>query len=61
MITNAKDVTKDRLIELFKRVGMTELGLPSRIIITDEPPLLGTGKFDYVTAKEMALAEVNKG
>lgn len=55
LITTGKDITKERLIELFKRVGMTELGLPSRIITTDEPPLLGTGKFDYVTAKEMAL------
>ena len=61
LITTGKDITKERLIELFKRVGMTELGLPSHIITTDEPPLLGTGKFDYVTAKEMALAEVNKG
>jgi len=57
LITTDKNITKDRLIELFKRVGMTELGLPSRIITTDEPPLLGTGKFDYVTAKEMALAK----
>jgi len=61
LITTGKDITKERLIELFKRVGMTELGLPSRIITTKEPPLLGTGKFDYVTAKEMALAEANKG
>ena len=55
LITTEKGITKERLIELFKRVGLTELGLPSRIITTDEPPLLGTGKFDYVTAKEMAL------
>ena len=60
LITTGKEITKERLIELFKRVGMTELGLPTRIITTDEPPLLGTGKFDYVTAKEMALAEAKK-
>ena len=60
LITTDKTITKERLIELFKRVGMTELGLPSAIITTAEPPLLGTGKFDYVTAKEMALAEKNK-
>ena len=57
LITTDKNITKERLIELFKRVGMTELGLPSRIITTAEPPLLGTGKFDYVTAKEMALGQ----
>jgi len=61
LITQSKEITKERLIELFKRVGMTELGLPSRIITTDEPPLLGTGKFDYVTAKELALADAQKG
>ena len=60
LITTNKEITKERLIELFKRVGMTELGLPTHIITTDEPPLLGTGKFDYVTAKEMALTKVQK-
>ena len=60
LITTDKSITKERLIELFKHVGMTELGLPTRIITTSEPPLLGTGKFDYVTAKAMALEEANK-
>jgi hypothetical protein len=36
---------------------MTELSIPKNIIVTDNPPLLGTGKFDYVTAKEMAIKE----
>ena len=55
MITTCKSITKEGLIEAFKSAGVTELGLPSQIITTDQPPLLGTGKFDYVKAKEMAL------
>ncbi len=57
LITTCKDITKDGMIEAFKAAGVTELGLPSKIIVTDEPPLLGSGKFNYVAAKEMALKE----
>ncbi|MDY6408097.1 MAG: AMP-binding protein [Pseudomonadota bacterium] len=55
LITNCPDITKDEMIKAFKAAGVTELGLPSRVIFTENPPVLGTGKFDYVSAKEMAL------
>ncbi len=62
LVTTCKDITKEALIGVFKQAGMTELGLPTKVIVTDVPPLLGTGKFDYVKAKELALAETsNKG
>ncbi|MDR2901805.1 MAG: MFS transporter [Lactobacillales bacterium] len=54
LITTCKDITKEALIMAFKTAGVAELGIPSKIIVTDNPPLLGTGKFDYVTAKEIA-------
>ncbi len=60
LITTCHDINKEELIAAFKAAGITELGLPSHIITTDQPPLLGTGKFDYVSAKEMALAETSK-
>jgi len=60
LITNCPDITKEEMIQAFKAAGVTELGLPSRVIVTNEPPLLGTGKFDYVTAKEIALKEADK-
>ena len=60
LITTCKDVTREELVSAFKSAGITELGLPSKIIITDQPPLLGTGKFDYVSAKEMAMNETTK-
>jgi len=59
LITTCKDITKEELITAFKAAGVTELGIPSRIITTDEPPLLGTGKFNYVAAKELAEKTVN--
>lgn len=59
LITTCKDITKEELISVFKAAGVTELGIPSRIITTDEPPLLGTGKFNYVAAKELAIKTVN--
>ena len=58
LVTTCKEITKDALISLFKQAGMTELGLPTKVIVTDTPPLLGSGKFDYVKAKELALAKI---
>jgi acyl-[acyl-carrier-protein]-phospholipid O-acyltransferase/long-chain-fatty-acid--[acyl-carrier-protein] ligase len=55
LITTCKDITKEEMISAFKAAGVTELGIPSKVIVTETPPLLGTGKFDYVTAKELAL------
>ena len=55
LITTEKNLNKSDIIAAFKLAGATELGIPSKIIYTDNPPLLGTGKFDYVKAKELAL------
>ena len=59
LITTCTDITQDKLILAFKNSGINELAIPKKIIITSEPPLLGTGKFDYVTAKEVALKTVS--
>ena len=60
LITTCKDITSEKLVEAFKKAGLTELAIPKKVIFTDTPPLLGTGKFDYVTAKDVALKEVSK-
>ena len=57
LITTCKDITSSQLMELFKTVGLPELALPKKVIYMDNPPLLGTGKFDYVTARELALKD----
>ncbi len=55
LITNDKTITKEDLITLYKETGMTELGLPNTIVYVKEAPVLGSGKFDYQTAKQMAI------
>ena len=54
LITTCPDVNREEMVVAFKAAGVTELGLPSKVIVTNTPPLLGTGKFDYVLAKELA-------
>lgn len=58
LITTCKDINRDDMVNAFKAAGATELGIPNKVIVTDTPPLLGTGKFDYVTAKELAVHEI---
>ena len=55
LITTEPAITKDALIRLYKETGMTELGLPHTIVVVKEAPVLGTGKFDYQTAKQLAV------
>ena len=55
LITTEPAITKDALIRLYKETGMTELGLPHTIVVVKEVPVLGTGKFDYQTAKQLAV------
>lgn len=43
--------------EAFRRNGLSELAVPRRLIILEKLPLLGTGKTDYVTARDIALRE----
>ncbi|MDD3669410.1 MAG: AMP-binding protein [Alphaproteobacteria bacterium] len=60
LITNCPDIARESLVKAFKAADFPEIGLPSRIIVTDAPPLLGTGKFDYQAAKDMALNAAEK-
>lgn len=52
--TTAKDVDRKKLREYWQQNGISMLSIPERIVEVDELPLLGTGKTDYVTLKEMA-------
>lgn len=57
LITTEASITKEELIALFKAAGAPEIGIPSKVITVEKPPILGTGKFDYVKAKELALEQ----
>jgi acyl-[acyl-carrier-protein]-phospholipid O-acyltransferase/long-chain-fatty-acid--[acyl-carrier-protein] ligase len=55
LLTQEKTATRDALMRHAKLKGAPELSVPAEIMIVDAVPLLGSGKPDYVTAKEQAL------
>ncbi len=54
LFTNQKEALRSAILKDFKANGLSELAVPKTIIITDEIPLMGTGKIDYVKLKKMA-------
>jgi acyl-[acyl-carrier-protein]-phospholipid O-acyltransferase / long-chain-fatty-acid--[acyl-carrier-protein] ligase len=54
LITSASDITTEALTALFKQKGMPEISIPKKVLWQNNPPLLGTGKFDYISAKKLA-------
>ncbi|MDR2637454.1 MAG: bifunctional acyl-ACP--phospholipid O-acyltransferase/long-chain-fatty-acid--ACP ligase [Zoogloeaceae bacterium] len=51
--TDAK-LSRARLQQAAREIGLPEIALPRQIVPVDALPLLGTGKTDYVTLKRMA-------
>jgi acyl-[acyl-carrier-protein]-phospholipid O-acyltransferase/long-chain-fatty-acid--[acyl-carrier-protein] ligase len=51
LVTNSKVATQSKIIEHFRKNGIAEIGLPRKIIILDNVPLLGSGKVDYPAVK----------
>ncbi len=54
LITTAENADAAQIRAFVKQAGLNDLGTPSKIIVVKEPPILGTGKFDYVSAQKMA-------
>ncbi|MFA6074303.1 MAG: AMP-binding protein [Negativicutes bacterium] len=54
VFTTAKAVDRKILREYWQQNGISMLSIPERIVEVNELPLLGTGKTDYVTIKELA-------
>ena len=53
LVTENKEAQKQEITEYVRKEGLSELGLPKKIIYVDQVPLLGTGKIDYVTTQEI--------
>lgn len=53
LFTTKKDAKKSEISVNFKQKGISELSIPKEIKILEEIPLLGTGKVDYVSLKEL--------
>ncbi len=54
LFTTQKEAERGAVLAGFKSAGLSELAVPKTICVLDEIPLMGTGKVDYVTLKEMA-------
>ena len=54
LITTKQDADLSEIRAYIKEKGFNELGSPSQFIYVKEPPVLGSGKFDYITAQKIA-------
>jgi len=55
LLTESDEVDADVLPDHFRLHGLTELSLPRKIIRVPQIPLLGSGKVDFVRARELAI------
>ena len=53
LITTNPSADSATLLKHFRENGLSELWAPRRVMPMKDAPLLGTGKFDYVTAKKL--------
>lgn len=50
LITDRDDADITTIREHFKKEGLSELWMPKKVIYVAKPPVLGSGKFDYIAA-----------
>ena len=53
LITSEAKVDLSDIQHYFRQSGVSELWIPKEVIYTPDPPLLGSGKFDYLEAEKM--------
>jgi acyl-[acyl-carrier-protein]-phospholipid O-acyltransferase / long-chain-fatty-acid--[acyl-carrier-protein] ligase len=58
LLTEAAHADLNRLPAPFRAAGLTELSLPRKLIKVGQIPLLGSGKTDYVGARDLALGMI---
>lgn len=54
LVIDTEDVTTSRIAAHFASRGLSPLWTPKRIVSVKQAPLLGSGKFDYRKARELA-------
>jgi acyl-[acyl-carrier-protein]-phospholipid O-acyltransferase/long-chain-fatty-acid--[acyl-carrier-protein] ligase len=52
-VTNHENADLGDIKAYFKEQGFVELWVPKKVIYQPKPPVMGTGKFDYVKAKKL--------
>lgn len=53
LITNREDADVSAIRDCFRNQGLSELWMPKKVVYMKNPPVLGSGKFDYVAAAAM--------
>jgi acyl-[acyl-carrier-protein]-phospholipid O-acyltransferase / long-chain-fatty-acid--[acyl-carrier-protein] ligase len=61
LITTNQNANRKQIQEIAKQLKYGEIYIPKKVVRAEELPLLSTGKIDYVTLTEMALAEDQSG
>ena len=54
LVTADTETKLPEIQRFFKAQGISELWCPKEVLYVAEPPLLGSGKFDYLRAQKMA-------
>lgn len=52
-VTAAENASLTEIKAFFKQEGFSELWVPKKVVYMKKPPVLGTGKFDYQTARQL--------
>jgi acyl-[acyl-carrier-protein]-phospholipid O-acyltransferase/long-chain-fatty-acid--[acyl-carrier-protein] ligase len=61
LVTDHAGASRRDIQETARTLKYSELYVPRRVVLAEELPVLGTGKTDYVTLTELALAEDREG
>jgi acyl-[acyl-carrier-protein]-phospholipid O-acyltransferase/long-chain-fatty-acid--[acyl-carrier-protein] ligase len=54
LVTDKPDAEKSALADYAREQGFTELWVPKALLVTQQIPILGSGKVDYTATLEMA-------
>ena len=58
LVTTTDKANREMLSEETRKMGLTELMVPNRIVTVPEVPILGSGKTDYQTARKLAIEQL---
>ena len=53
LITSNENISPAAIKKYFQTQGVSELWIPKEVTYVQNPPLLGSGKFDYIAAAEL--------
>ncbi|MBP5215131.1 MAG: 2-acylglycerophosphoethanolamine acyltransferase, partial [Alphaproteobacteria bacterium] len=60
LITSAEKATIADIQQYLRSRGLSDLWFPKEVVYIKNPPLLGSGKFDYQSAEKLYISSVDK-